>query len=99
METGLGTSSNGKGEFLFCGWKNLAKKFERVLRLYTWKSCFLIKKIDFLALNTDFPVKKSNFLVKKIDFLDNFTVRLRMSHILARRMDTSPFPYGDRFSH
>ncbi len=80
METGLGTSSNGKGESLFCGWKNLAKKFELVLRLCTWKSCFLVKKIDFLAKNTDFPVRKSDFLVKKIYFFDNFTIRLHVSH-------------------
>jgi hypothetical protein len=80
MEMGLGTSSNGKGESLFCSWKILAKKFERVLRLCMWKSCILVKKINFLAKSTYFPVKKSNFLVKKINFLDNFTIRLRMSH-------------------
>jgi hypothetical protein len=80
METGLGTSLNGKGESLFHGWKSLAKKFERVVRFCTWKNCFLVKKTDFLAKNTDFPVKKSNFLVKKINFLDVFTIKLRMSH-------------------
>ncbi len=80
MEMGLGTSLNKKGESLFCGWENLAKKFERVLRLCTWKSCFLVKEFDFLAKNTDFPVKKSNFLVKKINFLDNFTIWLHVSH-------------------
>ncbi len=80
METGLGTSSNGKGESLFRDWKNLARKFEHVLRLCTWKSCFIIKKFDFLAKNTDFPVKKSDFLVNKMIFIDNFIVRLRVTH-------------------
>ena len=81
MKTGLGTSSNGKEESLFRVLKNLAKKFECVLRLCTLKSCFLIKKINFLAKNTDFLVKKSDFLVKKIAFLDNFIVKLHVSHI------------------
>jgi hypothetical protein len=68
MEMGLGTSLNGKGEPLFCGWKTLAKKFEHVVRLCTWKTCFLVKNFDFLAKNTDFPVKKSDFLVKQNQF-------------------------------
>ncbi len=80
MKTGLGTSSNGKEESLFRVLKNLAKKFECVLRLCTWKSCFLVEKFDFLAKNTSFPEKKSKFLVKKTNFLDNFTVKLRVSH-------------------
>ncbi len=33
IKTGLGTSWNEKEESLFRDWKNLAKKFERVLRL------------------------------------------------------------------
>jgi hypothetical protein len=90
METGLGTSSNGKGESLFRGWKKLVKIFERVLRLCTWKSCFLVKKINFLAKNTDFPFKKSDFLVKKMIFLMILPLGC-MCLILARRIDTSPF--------
>ncbi len=80
MKTGLGTSSNGKGESLLRVWKNSVKKFEHVLRLCTWKSCFLVKKINVLAKNTDFPVEKFNFLVKKINFLDDFTIKLHVSH-------------------
>ena len=83
-----------KGESLFCGWKNSAKTFEHALKLCTWKSCFLIEKFDFLAKNTDFPVKKSNFLVKKINFLDDFPLSY-VCLILASRIDTSPFPYGE----
>ena len=81
METGLGTSLNGKRESLFrAGWKSLAKKFERVLRFCMWESCFLVKKTDFLVKNTDFPVKNPIFFSNKNNFLDVFTIKLRMSH-------------------
>jgi hypothetical protein len=98
MKMGLGTSSNGKGESLFCGWKNSMKKFEHVLRLCKWKSCFLVKKINFLAKNTDFPVKNPIFLSKTSIFLTILPLSCACL-ILARRIDMSPCPYGDRFSH
>ena len=80
METGLGTSLNGKGKSLFCGWKNLGKKFPCTEVVYVIKlsSCqknqFSCQKIMISLL------KKSDFLVKIIDFLGNFTIMLHVSH-------------------
>ncbi len=79
MKAGLGTSLNGQGESLFCGWKNLAKKFERILRLCMWKSCFLVKNLIFLPKRLIFLLKNPIFLSKKKN-LDDFTVKLRVSH-------------------
>ncbi len=43
-------------------------------------SVFSSKKLIFLPKTLIFLLKKSDFLVKKINFLDNFTVKLRVSH-------------------
>ncbi len=73
METGLGTSLNGKGESLFCGWKNSAKKIEHVLRLCTWKSCLLVEKFDFLATNIRVGSQSLSCGFSKIEIFSRIT--------------------------
>jgi hypothetical protein len=60
--------------------KILANKFESVLMFCTWKSYFLIKKIDFLVEKTGFPQKYPFFSLKNSDFLAFFSMAARFSY-------------------